>query len=311
MIVKSTPDDFIVEEIPSFNVLPHGKFFVYKLKKRNMTTLRAIKLLARQNNLPEKKISFAGLKDKVAVTTQHITSPKPLINNDPSITIEHVGFLDEPLYLGQLRSNKFCILVREVYSVHDFVAINYFGNQRFSKNNVSTGIRILKRDFSAAASSILADHPGFSFLADKYSDPINIIRKVPLRIVLIYLHSVQSAMWNYVVSSFIRDNYCDVRYSDDLVFPRKIDDLEVPLIGAVSDLGIWSDYYTKAEEKFGVKKSDFLIRQIPYLTLEGTTRSLKADIEHKILVKKGNTAHVHLVLGSGCYATVCLRAWLS
>src|SRR4051812_22912545 len=73
MKLKTTPDDFEVEELSEFKLGSGGSFAVYLLTKRSLGTPEAITAIADRWNLSRRQISYGGLKDKHAVTRQWVT----------------------------------------------------------------------------------------------------------------------------------------------------------------------------------------------------------------------------------------------
>ncbi len=146
MKLRQKPDDFIVEEIPSKEWKKSGKFPVYKVSKVGMTTFAAEKVLATHCNVPFKKIGFAGLKDTHARASQFFSAetdnPDCGVFKEPHVNSELVGFLDEQLRTGDLKGNKFVIVVRDLYddqvekAKRNLAQVlegvpNYFDSQRF------------------------------------------------------------------------------------------------------------------------------------------------------------------------------------
>jgi len=74
--IKTKPEDFVVEEVPLLEPKDEGKYHLVRLKKRDVSTLEALRVLSRFEKIPLKKIGFAGLKDRYAVTTQYLTIPE-------------------------------------------------------------------------------------------------------------------------------------------------------------------------------------------------------------------------------------------
>ena len=68
--IKHIPEDFIVKERSTIKILLSGKYIYFLLKKKNWNTLDVIQKLAVIFDISEKKIGFAGSKDKNAVTEQ-------------------------------------------------------------------------------------------------------------------------------------------------------------------------------------------------------------------------------------------------
>ena len=110
--IKESPEDFIVEEIPLIEFKDKGSYTYFLLEKRNYNTEKALQLLSKYFNIPRKKFSHSGNKDKTAITRQYV-SVKGKINNielkDIKVTIK--GYGDEPISLGDHKENKFTINV--------------------------------------------------------------------------------------------------------------------------------------------------------------------------------------------------------
>ena len=312
MEIKRTPDDFVVVERPSREWLAQGKYWVFKATKRDLTTHEMVKRLASDNHLHHKQIRYAGTKDRRAVTTQYLTAPQNLSTSDELISLEHVGFTHDHLSLGELEANEFEITVYGVQESRDVEIPNYFGDQRFSSRNLEVGLQLLTGDFQSAAQELRTQFPEVdALLRDKPNDAVSALRKAPLKILLLYVHSVQSWLYNEAVSAWVADTYDayeEVAYSlGTLRFPYgELPAEMVPLPGAVNDLGAWERYYAPLFAQKGIGQHSFMVRSFKQLTQEGTDRSLAADVRRKEVALEESTAHVSLTLGPGCYATIVL-----
>ena len=164
---------------------------VYKfvLCKRNVETSDAITRLSRLLNAKASSFSFAGTKDKKAVTFQYVTTNEvyyaDLDNFAKSskgmhIEIARIEKGKNMLRLGELAGNAFKIVLREikplsggniqetikmiekaVSNVEKHGFINYFGTQRFGfdENPISSadiGLAMLKGDFVKAVDLLLS-----------------------------------------------------------------------------------------------------------------------------------------------------------
>ncbi|MEO7251545.1 MAG: tRNA pseudouridine(13) synthase TruD, partial [Arenimonas sp.] len=67
---RSTPEDFFVEEIASFEPSGEGEHLLLTVEKRGMNTAFAAKTLAAWAGIAEMGIGFAGMKDRHALTRQ-------------------------------------------------------------------------------------------------------------------------------------------------------------------------------------------------------------------------------------------------
>jgi tRNA pseudouridine13 synthase len=185
-ILRSRPEDFIVEEIPGFD-LAEGPYLICKLTKINWEMHRAVKEIAKQLGISHKRISWAGTKDKHAQTTQYISlykvTPGEIDNVSlKDLTLEVIGFSGSPIHLGNLGGNRFTITIRNcsasalesrVLSIMNELAggiPNYFGLQRFgSIRPIShlVGRDLLKEDYEGAVFTYIGlacqDEPDATF----------------------------------------------------------------------------------------------------------------------------------------------------
>ncbi len=143
---KPTREDFIVDEIPLYEAGKSGNYIHLHIKKVDMSTLEMIAVLEEQTKFHN--ISYAGLKDKYATTTQYISMPASFEKffrkfKHPQIQILDSFLSREKLNIGDLKGNRFKIRLRDVTPAAaeklDKVLTqiirqgipNYFGYQRF------------------------------------------------------------------------------------------------------------------------------------------------------------------------------------
>ncbi|KTC84056.1 tRNA pseudouridine(13) synthase TruD [Legionella brunensis] len=150
--IKASPDDFKVNEILGFNLTGEGEHLYLQVEKKGLNTEELAKQLARSLGKSEKVISYAGLKDKEAVTTQwfsihcpgeEIDSPH-LLKGDGWRVIQYQRHAKK-LRTGALAANEFLLIIRELDDCNDVEerlqkiyhggVPNYFGAQRFGYEN--------------------------------------------------------------------------------------------------------------------------------------------------------------------------------
>ncbi len=177
--IKKHPEDFRVIEKSDFTYKKQkGGYLVLKITLKNYETHQLSKNLSKNLGISKKRISWAGTKDKKAITTQIFTIQgisKDRINsiNINNVEIEFLGYSDRPIKLGDLISNEFNIKIRDISSIEDcreklenttdeiekFGGFpNLFGIQRFgSKRPVShrVGKKLLKKDYKGAVCEYL------------------------------------------------------------------------------------------------------------------------------------------------------------
>jgi tRNA pseudouridine13 synthase len=175
--IKQKPEDFFVKEIINVPLKDSGEYVYYRLKKVNRNTVDVVREVAERLKLPVKNVTFAGLKDKNAVTEQHLAIKG--LKNPPSTLegenykLKLLGFADEPLELGKFEGNYFEIVVRNVTKrqrenaernlpfVERYGFANYFGEQRFGsiKNAKEFVVKhLLKGDYEAALREYLLSY---------------------------------------------------------------------------------------------------------------------------------------------------------
>jgi tRNA pseudouridine13 synthase len=155
-IVKSTPEDFVVEELPLYSPSGEGDHLYLRFTKRNLPTDLAVRAIARALGVDPRDVGVAGLKDKVGLTTQTISVP---LGRDPAalgeraralslegITIHEARRHTNKLRTGHLAGNRFEVVVREIdpAQIDEVVrrleqvgregAPNAFGAQRFGRD---------------------------------------------------------------------------------------------------------------------------------------------------------------------------------
>jgi tRNA pseudouridine13 synthase len=155
--IKTTPEDFVVEEIGAYEPCGEGDHLFVRFTKRGLTTDEAVARIARAVGVPTRDVGVAGMKDKVAVTTQTISLPLPSKGRDEveararALSLDGITLLDarkhkNKLRTGHLTGNRFAIVVRDIEPtrVDDVVSAfetvgrtglpNAFGAQRFGRD---------------------------------------------------------------------------------------------------------------------------------------------------------------------------------
>lgn len=148
MKLRQVPSDFIVEEVSNFTPEAEGRYFVYRLEKRSLSTMEALEIIARRAGLRPKQLSASGLKDKHAEATQLFSSEKPLPAeiSDERFSLAFVGKSSRPLTAAFIDENRFKLVLRgldewerdavpvNADELARFGVPNYYDNQRFGSN---------------------------------------------------------------------------------------------------------------------------------------------------------------------------------
>src|SRR3569832_2514138 len=69
-VLRRAPEDFQVDEDLGFVPSGEGEHVLVHVRKRGMNTADVARLLARHAGVPPREVSYAGLKDRHAVTRQ-------------------------------------------------------------------------------------------------------------------------------------------------------------------------------------------------------------------------------------------------
>jgi tRNA pseudouridine13 synthase len=159
---KQSPEDFEVEELPAYAPSGEGEHLFLWVEKRGVSTPDAAKRLARQLGLTDRDVSWAGLKDKLAVTRQLMCVTAKVEGAvasflDPDVKVLWAKRHRNKLKTGHLTGNRFSLRVVEVSdgsalkrAFDTLVAAglpNFFGEQRFGAagTNAAAGKRLLLR----------------------------------------------------------------------------------------------------------------------------------------------------------------------
>jgi tRNA pseudouridine13 synthase len=173
MHYKVESEDFTVEERITLLLAHRGRFAVYRVRKRGVTTLRVQAQMARALGVPHSAVVFPALKDKDAVAVQHVavrgTGPARLAGD--GFVADFVGRSPRPLTPADIAVNRFTIVLRELSDgeatrIGERLAQvarcglpNYFDEQRFGSlapGEEPIGKRILRRDAEGALCAYLA-----------------------------------------------------------------------------------------------------------------------------------------------------------
>jgi len=150
MKLKRIPEDFRVDELTDI-VPAEGPFALYRLTKRWIGTPEAVETLAESWRIERARISYGGLKDFHAVTTQYLTierGPRRDLHH-ARFDVAYLGQVPQPFQAGDIRGNGFQIVLRDLDAAAAVrcqaalagVAVsgvpNYFDDQRFGSLGAS------------------------------------------------------------------------------------------------------------------------------------------------------------------------------
>ncbi len=153
--LRTTLEDFQVEEIPAYLPCGEGDHVFAWIEKRGLTSAFLLGELAKALEIRDSDIGIAGMKDRYAVTRQMVSLPPPITPEAVlALEIKGVKILSaerhgNKLRTGHLKGNRFILRVRDLNcSVEDAVsratqvldklatvpgAPNWYGAQRFGR----------------------------------------------------------------------------------------------------------------------------------------------------------------------------------
>ncbi|NMP27855.1 tRNA pseudouridine(13) synthase TruD [Rahnella sp. SAP-1] len=163
--LKANPEDFIVEEDLGFEPDGEGEHLLVRIRKNGCNTQFVAEQLARFAGIPARFVSYAGLKDRHAVTEQWFCLHLPGKEN-PDLSrfelegCEVVRFARhlKKMRIGTLKGNAFTLVLRQLSDLADIEqrlqkivsqgVPNYFGVQRFGRggNNLVQATRWAKNE---------------------------------------------------------------------------------------------------------------------------------------------------------------------
>jgi tRNA pseudouridine13 synthase len=162
--IRTTPEDFQVQERPLYLPCGQGEHLYVTITKRRLSTPDLVRRLSSSLGVKSQAIGIAGLKDARAVTTQLVSlqgvNPDEVSRlklDDTILRIDVLGYHRNRLRTGHHAGNHFRLVIREVagHAVETVPVIlnqlrsrgvpNYFGPQRQGKgrDNYRTGLALL------------------------------------------------------------------------------------------------------------------------------------------------------------------------
>ncbi|NWF94943.1 MAG: tRNA pseudouridine(13) synthase TruD [Candidatus Thorarchaeota archaeon] len=280
--VKARYEDFLVEEItPDGNILSlqpwpneslrdlpvpsevHGiksRYVTLAVQKMGLSTIDVASILAAELRLPSNSVTYAGLKDRRAITVQAMSIPANATERLASAKLSRILVYDaaytrKPVQVGDLWGNRFTIALRDVevpldtaldcaQSLLQHQLLNYFDVQRFGVSRPYThvvGRFLVRGDFESAVRQMLVtqDEHGSTALAEarqrqseelapdkalldelpeelryeravvqhlikRPGDYAGAIRRIPPRVLTIFVHAYQSFLFNRLISGRMR-----------------------------------------------------------------------------------------------------------
>jgi tRNA pseudouridine13 synthase len=167
-VLRSTDEDFAVDEEPAYPPSGAGDHVLVRIEKRGLTTPQAVHAIADALGVAGRDVGVAGMKDRHAVTTQWLSLPPPVAPEAAlALALDGIRVLEaarhpHKLRTGHVRANRFRIRVRglpageapalagRARAILDRLAEppgtpNWYGEQRFGRDgdNAARGRELL------------------------------------------------------------------------------------------------------------------------------------------------------------------------
>ncbi|GBC02793.1 hypothetical protein RclHR1_04820011 [Rhizophagus clarus] len=159
-----------------------GSYCQFTLYKENKDTIEAISFLSKLLKVHSRTFSYAGTKDRRAITVQKVTANRikaerllGMNSNLRGMKLGNFEYVKTPLKLGDLRGNNFMITIKNVQVENEEIIpkaidslqsrgfINYYGMQRFGSSSIPTfhvGRALLQNNWEEAVNLIMKPRPG-------------------------------------------------------------------------------------------------------------------------------------------------------
>ena len=323
-LLRSQISDFqVFEELP-FLPCGEGEHLFVHIRKTGANTVFVARELAKYFEVKEQLVSYAGLKDRFAVTQQWfgVHVPGKQEYNLDDLNIEGVEILsykrhNKKLRTGALTGNRFELILREVTAIKAFTerwqqiveqgVPNYFGEQRFGIGggnieralSLFSGQKVKDKKKRGIYLSAARSHIFNGVLNERIEQQC--FDKVAIGDVLM-LAGTQSVFHLDEVDSTIKQRFID-----------KDVDITAPMWGA-GEL-MTSNEPLALEQKIAVKNQAFC-EGLPRFGLKQERRRIRltvsdTDIELLSAQEDNNAVKISFFLPSGCYATTVLRELLN
>jgi tRNA pseudouridine13 synthase len=150
--MRQLPEDFQVTEIPLLEPNGEGEHVWLWIRKRGENTQYVAEKLSTFAGVHPRQVSYAGMKDRHAVTQQWFSVQLPGKEepcwedmNSDTLTVQRHARHSRKLRRGTLKGNIFRITLRDIVGDHDALeqrlatvlnegVPNYFGEQRFGRD---------------------------------------------------------------------------------------------------------------------------------------------------------------------------------
>jgi len=317
--LRTEMSDFKVFEKLPFEPCGEGEHLFVHIRKTGANTLVVARELAKYFKVKEGLVSYAGLKDRFAVTEQWfgIHLPGKAVYDLSDLAIDGVKVLslkrhNKKLRIGALSGNRFELVLRNVsntdevlrrwVAVSQFGVPNYFGEQRFGINGGN-----LERAMEL-------------FQGKKVKDK----KKRGM-----YLSAARSEIFNQIISQRIANNQFETLRTGDVfmlagtqsVFLADVIDDKITQRFQEKDIDLTASLWGAGElmsqgepqvleQQIADSHAEFC-QGLAKFGLKQERRRIRLSLTQGQIKSEGNTVTLSFFLPSGCYATTILRELIS
>ncbi|MEO8673553.1 MAG: tRNA pseudouridine(13) synthase TruD [Tahibacter sp.] len=313
--MRSEPEDFFVDEDLGFEPDGAGEHVFVRVEKRGANTDWVARELARLLAVSPEAVSYAGLKDRHAVTRQTFSIQVPIKREVDWSAITHAEFNllsalrhSRKLKRGALRGNRFRIVLRhcqgdrasaerQLARIAAAGVPNYFGEQRFGRDASN-----VQRARLMLAGKRVARHERSLLLSAARSELFNRIlaRRVEMAT---WDQPMPGEVWMLAGSHSI--------FGPEAETPAllaRIAAMDIHPTGALWGRGSLRSAESVALLEAAVAAEDAeLAHGLEQAGLEQERRALRLNAENLVWHWNDDSLTVEFSLPSGCYATTLLR----
>ena len=313
--LKAQLEDFFVQENLGYAPIGEGEHIYLWVRKQGLNTAFVAENLAKFCQVPLRAVTYAGRKDKYAVTEQWFSVHKPGKEeyNWSEFTLEGAEVLsairhNKKLRTGVLKGNHFRLILRNISQKNEIVekllqieklgVPNYFGEQRFGNNNSNLhlaemmikGEQIRNRNKRSMAISALRSWLFNQFISERIGQ------------------EAHSQLLNGDVMQLSGSNSYFVYDGVDPAIPSRLEEKDIQLSAPLWGKGELASQQDALQlEQQVVAPYSQVTEQLESLGLKQERRATQLFVNNLQSHFEQDNLHISFDLPSGCFATSLVR----
>lgn len=313
--IRQSPADFQVDEILGFEPDQGGEHVCLLIRKQNTNTAWLAEQLAALAGVRQVDVSYAGLKDRLAVTTQWFsvrlpsrTEPDWHQLDNEQIQILKITRHHRKLKRGCLQGNRFTITLRDfdmetsqfqqrLSLIRQQGVPNYFGEQRFGHQNLQQAAQMFNGQLR-----VKSKNKRSLYLSAARSEIFNAL----------LAQRVQDHSWHLGLDGDVMNldgsqSFFTTEQLDDTLRDR-LQQQDIHPTGPLWGQGELRSSLQAAKQEYSVAQHyPDLCRGLEQAGLKQQRRPLRLTVHDLEGEQQPNRATLRFSLPAGCYATVVLR----